>query len=189
MKKIVLSSLGLCMLIFSLSAQTESQMKAWTDYMTPGEIHKMIASWDGTWEGDAKMWMAPGQEPTTTKTTSVNKMILGGRYQESRVSGNFNGMPLEGISIVGYDNAKKKLINTWIDNFGTGLMYMEGTWDPASKTMEFKGKGLDPMIGKEIPMRQTIKIVDDKTQLMEMYSTPEGGTEMKSMEITMKRKS
>lgn len=171
------------------SGQSESEMKAWTEYMTPGEIHKMMASWDGNWEGDVKMWMAPGQDPVSSKATSVNRMILGGRYQESRTTGNFYGMPLEGISTMAYDNSKKRFLNTWIDNFGTGMVFMEGTWDPATKTMEFKGKGLDPLIGKEIPMRQTIKILDDNTQLMEMYSTPEGGKEMKSMEITMKRKS
>ncbi len=171
------------------SGQSESEMKAWTEYMTPGEIHKMMASWDGNWEGDVKMWMAPGQDPVSSKATSVNRMILGGRYQESRTTGNFYGMPLEGISTMAYDNSKKRFLNTWIDNFGTGMVFMEGTWDPATQTMEFKGKGLDPLIGKEIPMRQTIKILDDNTQLMEMYSTPEGGKEMKSMEITMKRKS
>jgi hypothetical protein len=39
-------------------------MKAWQDYMTPGDMHKMIASSDGTWNEDITMWMAHGQPPT-----------------------------------------------------------------------------------------------------------------------------
>lgn len=36
-------------------------------------------------------------------------MIFGGRYQLSNYKGNFMGMPFEGMSIMGYDNAKKNL--------------------------------------------------------------------------------
>lgn len=190
MKKIAYSFFIMIMMagFIHASGQSESEMKAWTDYMTPGDMHKMMASWDGTWEGDVKMWMAAGQNPTQSKASSVNKMILGGRYQESRTTGNFGGMPLEGISTMAYDNSKKKFINTWIDNFGTGMMFMEGTWNPSTKTIEFSGKSLDPMQGKDVKMRQTVKIIDDNTQLMEMYMTPDGGSEFKTMEITMKRK-
>ena len=190
MKKIAHSFFLMIMMagFITASGQSESEMKAWMEYMTPGDIHKMMASWDGEWEGDIKMWMAPGQDPIQSKASSVNKMILGGRYQESRTSGNFNGMPLEGISTTAYDNSKKKFINTWIDNFGTGVMLMEGTWDPSTKTIEYSGKSLDPMVGKNVQMRQTIKIIDDNTQLMEMFTTPDGGKEFKTMEITMKRK-
>jgi hypothetical protein len=35
-------------------------------------------------------------------------------------------MPFEGISTLGYDNAKKTFFSTWIDNMGTGMMVMEG---------------------------------------------------------------
>ncbi|MDB5246227.1 MAG: hypothetical protein JWQ40_621 [Segetibacter sp.] len=43
-------------------------------------------------------------------------MIIGGRYQESLHPGTFSVMPLEGKSIVGYDNAKKVFVSSWIEN-------------------------------------------------------------------------
>jgi Protein of unknown function (DUF1579) len=46
-------------------------------------------------------------------------MILGGRYQQSTTKGSFNNMPFEGISLLGYDNAKKVFMNSWVDNMGT----------------------------------------------------------------------
>jgi hypothetical protein len=43
-----------------LYAQDDAAMKAWQNYMTPGDIHKMLAASDGTWNEDITMWMAPG---------------------------------------------------------------------------------------------------------------------------------
>ncbi|MEO7960895.1 MAG: DUF1579 domain-containing protein [Ginsengibacter sp.] len=168
-------------------SQDEAEMKAWQAYMTPGDIHKMIATSDGTWTEDITMWMAPGQPPSKSIATVENEMILGGRYQQSKHTGSFNGMPFEGFSILGYDNAKKKFTSSWADNMGTGLMNMEGTWDPATKTISFTGATTDPSTGKSVDMRENFTIVDNDTQKMEMYMVQDGH-EFKTMEIMLKRK-
>jgi hypothetical protein len=171
-----------------LAAQSESDMKAWMAYMTPGDFHKEMAKWDGEWSEEMLLWMAPGAPPQKHTSSCVNKMIMGGRYQTSTHTGTFEGMPFEGVSTTGYDNAKKKFVSTWIDNMGTGIMIMEGQWNDNTKTLELKGKQTDPASGKEMNVRETFKIIDDDTQKMEMYMTPVGGKEYKSMEITFKRK-
>ena len=96
------------------------------------------------------------------------------------------GMPFEGISIVGYDNALKMYISTWVDNMGTGIMYMKGTYDEKNQLLTSTGKMVDAISGKEINVRQTVKFVDDNTQVMEMYDL-RGPKEFKTMEITFKR--
>jgi hypothetical protein len=155
--------------------------------MTPGTFHQMIAKDDGEWTEEITMWMAPGAPPTTSTATAENKMIMGGRYQQSIHKGNFEGMPFEGMSILGYDNLKKVFVNSWIDNMGTGIMFMEGKWDPATRSINFKGKISDPISGKEQPVREVFKIIDDNNQLMTMYNTM-NGKEYKSLEIKFKRK-
>lgn len=162
--------------------------KNWEAYMTPGDMHAMLAKSTGTWTNEVTMWMSPGAPPTTSTGTAVNKMIMGGRYLEGMNSGDMMGMPFEGRSITAYDNAKKVFINSWIDNMGTGIMNMEGTWDDASKSITFKGKGMDPMMMKECDYREIFKIVDDNTQIMEMYGPGPDGKEMKMMEIKSTRK-
>jgi len=97
------------------------------------------------------------------------------------------GMDFNGISISGFDNAKKVYVSSWIDNFGTGLMYMEGKYDEASKMIIFKGVVVDPMTGKDKEYKETLKIVDDKTVEMEMFIV-EGGKELKNMEIVYTKK-
>ena len=165
-------------------------MKNWQTYMTPSDVHKMMSSWSGTWTGDVTMWHEPGMPPEKSKSTSQNKMVMGGRYQVSNHTGNMMGMPFEGMSTLAYDNAKKVFINTWIDNMGSGMMVMEGPWDEASKTLTLKGKGVDPTTanGKEIEMRETFKIIDDNTQMMEMFAPGPDGKEFKMMEIKYTRK-
>ncbi len=165
----------------------EEEQKAWMAYMTPGDVHKMLEKSNGTWTGEGQMWMHPDSPAIKMSGTAVNKMILGGRYQESVHTGTMMGMPFEGRSTVGYDNAKKVFMSSWIDNMGTGVMNMVGTWDEATKTINFTGKMVDPGTGKDLDMRETWQIIDDNTQKMEMFCT-KNGKEMKSMEMTMKRK-
>ncbi|MEO6733917.1 MAG: DUF1579 domain-containing protein, partial [Ferruginibacter sp.] len=144
-------------------------MKSMMEAGTPGQQHAMLAKWDGKWMAETTMWMSPGAPPVTAKSSAVNRTILGGRYQQTNFKGDFMGMPFEGTSTTGYDNAKKVFFTTWMDNMSTGIMNMEGTWDDAAKAINFKGKMLCPANGKECEMREVYKIVDDNTHVMEMY--------------------
>jgi hypothetical protein len=164
-----------------------AMMKAWQDYMTPGPMHAMMAKYNGTFTEDVTVWMAPGAPEQKSTATATNKMIMGGRYQESHSTGNFGGMPFEGSSLLGYDNHKKIFQSTWIDNMGSGIMNLEGTWDSTAKAINFKGTMCDPMTGKDTPVREVITFTDDNTQKIEMYAM-QGGKEHKSMEIVCKRK-
>lgn len=167
-----------------------TMMKNWTAYSTPGDMHKMIESWNGTWSGEVTSWYSPGAPPQISKSTSVNKTVMGGRYQVSNFSGNMMGMPFEGMGTLAYDNAKKVFISTWIDNMGTGLMKVEGPWDAASKSITLTGRCVDPGsgTGREMDLREVLKIIDDKNQMMEMYGPGPDGKEFKMMEIKMSRK-
>ena len=155
----------------NLSAQTQEEMKAFTDYMTPGPIQQMMAKSAGTWTGVVTMWMQPGAPPTTSTLETTNEMILGGRYLKGTHKGTMMGMPFEGIGTTGYDNSKKIFLNSWIDNMGTGILYMEGSWDAATKSINLSGKSTDPVTGKDIPTREVWKFVDDTHQELEMYFT------------------
>jgi hypothetical protein len=114
-------------------------------------------------------------------------MVLNGLYQQSTSTGSFSGMPFNGISTLGYDNHRKVFTTTWVDNMSSGIMMMEGSWDEAAKTINFKGKMTDPMTKQQVDIREAMKVVDDNTQVMEQYITHDG-KESKSMEITFKRK-
>lgn len=191
MKRITLTICLVSVLYFSGNSQkmdSAAMMKAWQAFMTPGDMQKMLAKSDGVWDEEVTTWMDPSKPPQKSKSTCTNKMVLNGLYQESVHKGTMMGMPFEGHGTVGYDNAKKVFVSTWIDNMGSGIMYTEGSWDNASKSVIMKGKSTDPLTGKDADVKEVIKFPDDNTQILEMYGTGPDGKEMKMMEIKFTRK-
>jgi len=150
---------------------------------TPGAEHKELATSQGKWTTQMTYWDHEGAAPSVTKGTCEMKMVLGGRYQQSIYIGDVNGVPYEGIGYVAYDNSKKMYVNTWIDNMGTGILYLEGSYVAGTNSTEMVGKCMDPATCRQKGMRQVTKNLDANTQVMEMYETPENGKEFKSMEI------
>jgi len=172
----------------ALLAQEEmsAEQKAWMEYMTPGPMHEMMAKAVGDWKSKNTFWMDPAGEPMVSEGTATFEMILGGRYLKSTHKGETMGMPMEGINIQCYDNATKEFTATWIDNMGTGISVSKGTYDEATKTINFTGTMVDPMSGKELDYRQTIQLPDDNHQVIEMFMNS-NGKEYKSMMVELTR--
>jgi len=186
MKKIIVTTAFTLCCYITLFAQDAGSMKAWQDYMTPGDVHKMLAKYNGDWNEAITFWMQPGAPPTQATSTAHTEMIMGGRYQESKITGNMMGMPFEGFSLLGYDNLKKIFTSTWVDNFGTGTTTLQGTWDSTAKMILLDGKEVDPMSGNDMDIKETIQFIDDNTQKIVMFKRVPLG-EIKTMEITLTR--
>lgn len=161
--------------------------KAWNEFMTPNDVHKKLSLDTGKWTEEISMWQSANMPPTKSTATAEVRMILGGRYQEMVHKGDFMGMPFEGRGTLAYDNAAKEYVSTWIDNMGTGIMVMKGSYDESSKTYKMSGEVVDPVTKKKKTSRETVTIIDDKTQKVEMYDTGYDGKEFKCMEILMKK--
>lgn len=172
---------------FSIMAQTPEEMKAWQENMTPGIEHQWLASMDGEWHATIRMWMDPSQPPTESKGSTVNEMIMGGLYQRSSHTGNMMGMPFTGESITGYDKAQKKFLATWIDNFGSSIMFMEGEYNPETNTLTLEGDMVDPATGKNIHIREIFTKTSEDSHNFVMYMIQDGN-EIKNMEINYSRK-
>ncbi len=165
----------------------EEEQKVWMEYAKPGAMHEWMAKSNGTWDGDMNMWMNPDSPAMKMKSVAEYKSIMGGRYQEGVHKGNMMGMPFEGKSTVAYDNYTKKFLSTWIDNMGTGVMIMEGTYDEKTKTLTSTGKMVDPAAGGQIDVKEVLTFIDENNQKMEMYHTRDG-KEIKVMEMISKKK-
>jgi len=148
----------------------------------PGPEHKVLDPLVGTWNAKVKMWLEPGKEPTTSDAKTTRKWIMDGLFLDEAVEGKFMDMPFKGMGLTGYDTAKKKYVGTWIDSMGSGIMVMEGTYDEKTKTLTAIADDVDPK-GKKSKFRNSIKIMSADHHIQEMFSTPEGGKEMKVMEI------
>lgn len=167
---------SLLFLSSSIFAQEEMSpdQKAWMEYMTPGEMHKIMAKSVGDWKTVSTFWTDPEAEPMVNKGNSKTEMIMGGRYLKSSHHSMVMGMPMEGMYLQSYDNASKEFIAMWIDNLGTGMSIARGSYDVDSKTLNFVGSMVDPMTGDELTYRQTVRLIDDDHQTFEMFMTHDG---------------
>ena len=86
-----------------------TMMAKMMEYGTPGPMHTMMASWNGNWNTESTMWQYEGAQPEKSNGTAVNSMIMGGKYQNSKYSGN-----------TGYEGGK------WVDQ-GKGKWAFEAT--------------------------------------------------------------
>ncbi len=177
---------------------SESEMMAkMMELARPGENHKLLAQSAGTWTYINKMWMSPDPKapPTEVPGTMVTRPIMGGRFFTSEHSGKVSmpgpdgkmtEMDFKGMALEGYDNVKKKFVATWIDNMGTGIMTMEGTYDAPTKTLTYEGEE-EMMPGMKTKIRESLKLTDKDHHLFEWYED-RAGTWVKTMEINYTRK-
>ncbi len=172
----------------AMSAEEKAAMEAWQKFATPSEGHQKLAGMVGTWDAEVTSWMNPAAPPTKSKATSVNRMVMGGRWVESKFTGDMMGMPFEGLGYDGYDNFKKKYVGTWMDNMSTAVMVTEGTYDAAGKVMTSTSTMDDIMTGKKATMRLVTTIVSADEHVFEMYGPDPTGKEVKNMEIRYKRR-
>jgi len=165
-------------------AAHDAAMAEMMKYASPGPMHEKLKSMVGTWKAVVKTWAAPG-EPTVTEGTSVNNLILGGRYVSQDYKGSMIGQPFEGMGLTGYDNRKKEFTSFWVDNSSTAMMTQTGKLNDKGDELVFKGRGEGPD-GSPMEYRTVIRIVDENTHVLSMYA-PTNGKEALWMEITYTR--
>jgi hypothetical protein len=164
-----------------------ADMAAMMEMGKPGENHLVFTNIVGNWSYTGKWWMNQQSPPMEFAGTTVCKSLMDGRYFMSNQNGMMMGMQYQGMAIEGYDNVKKKYVSSWIDNMGTGIENMEGTYDPATKTLTYTGS-YEAMPGMNVVMREKNTITDADHHTLALYSNM-GGAEVKIMEIVYTRKS
>ena len=166
----------------------KAMMEMWAKLGAPGDAHKALEPFVGTWDTKVTSWMQPGAAPMSSTGTSENRWTMGNRFIEQRFNGSWMDQPFEGLGYTGYDNVKKKYVGTWMDSMGTSIMYSTGSADPSGKGMTLTGKMDDPMTGKKMNVKQVMKVVDNNKHTFEMWSPGPDGKPFKMMEIEYTRK-
>ena len=160
----------------------EEIQKAYEKFAKPGIHHKNLRRLVGRWKGEVTQYMGP--KTSTSTGTAVFRSIMGGRYLVQNWRGSFEGKAFVGMSIAGYDNAKKKYVSSWIDSMGTGIMNSTGTYDVKKRTLTEIGVSSSPM--GDMKFKMVSKYIDNDNFTLTMYMvSPEG--EKKAMFIKYTR--
>jgi len=165
----------------------EAQMQAYLEMAKPAVEHEFLSKLAGTWKAEGKFWMAPGAPPSETTGTSVNEMILDGRFLESRYESPspMGGGEFVGIAVDGFDRMANKYVGTWIDTFQTMIVSYEGTVDASGKVRTMVAEFANPMGGTLKSKGVTTLISDTQFKYEGFNVTPEG--DQKQMEILYTR--
>jgi hypothetical protein len=187
MKKFLAALMIFCGINLYAQDQVEA-MKKWTEYMTPGPMHQLIAKMEGNWKTVMTFTDPESGNEMKSEGKASFQLILGGRYMKSSYTGEMMGMPFEGFGLDAYDNGNKQFVSIWADNMGTGIMVMKGKLDEKSGTVVFSGEGYDPSIGKNMKYRSVSKWINDDKTTFEMYGEVNGKEElMFTMEYTREK--
>ena len=173
--------------------QKKAIQQAMLEKMQPAAEHKTLAALEGKWSMDVLYRMGDGP---TMKASGVanNRMILGGRFLESRATSNnpagpgFGESNVENLAIYGFDRRTGDYTVVGFDTMGTYWVSGAGKMSDG-KSIVMSGETLDDHAGsKEIRKYDLVlRVVDPDTYVTEVIFTFASKPDLKLVEITHRR--
>lgn len=172
------------------SVKKAAMLKQYIELSKTNENHKLLASLNGKWT-----FIGRHISPDTSKKsfefsgTIIRKSIWEGRYFITETTGGIKmkmpwseGRPLEyqDMYLEGYDNVRKKFFSSNINNeSNTGIITMEGSYDPSTKTITYEGESIshfhpDITPGTIIQFRVLVKFIDSDRFILEHHESIDG---------------
>ncbi|MBI4548727.1 MAG: DUF1579 domain-containing protein [Ignavibacteriae bacterium] len=168
----------------------EEMMKKWEEVAAPGENHKKLNDFVGSWETATSMWMeGPQKPPMVSKGTATMRWTLDGRFLYQEASGEMMGKPFSGMGFTGYNNVNKRYEMFWIDNSSTAMFTGDGTFDQSGKVLTLYGKMDDPTTGEHGKnIKYVLRVVDKDKHIFEFHDPVyEPNTKMGEIVYTRKK--
>ena len=170
-----------------MGGMSAEDMAAMMKFITPSEGHADLAKFAGDWTAKMSVWMAPGMDPMPMSMTSNARMIMGGRYLQEDVVGEFMGEAFEGMNIIGFNNGTEQVFSMWIDNMGTGISNASGFID-AEGVISLVGQMQSAEAPAGSPYRSEMRVAEDGNSYhVAMFAQSEDGSEYMNMEMHYKR--
>lgn len=177
---------AIAMIVTSTAFAQPPDQEAWRRFATPGPAHEAFAEFVGDWKTKTTLYIPNPDDPQVSEGTAKFELLMGGRYLKQTFQGQYRGAKFEGMGITGYDNALKKYVTTWIDNFGTGIMNGTGELDEESNTITEIAEASTPAGPMKVKTVSQYRDADHFT--VTMYMLLPGDQEVKHMQIEYTRK-
>jgi len=156
---------------------------------TPGEHHRLLDRFVGSWKGTFKMRMAPDAPWMTFEGDVEREWVLDGRFLHETVKADSPMGPFEGISYMGYDNLEGRYVTVWMDSTTTAIYREVGYYDAEKQVLRTRGSMRDPASGKIVIGEGELDLSDPDRQVFKGWSFGTDGRRFFSMEgITERRK-
>ena len=171
-------------------SQSDEDLDSWIASLgEPGEGHQVLESMVGAWEGKGSIWDGPDASPVSITASVERSWVLGGRFLREEISvRSDDGVVLEALGYIGYNNesAQYELLN--IDTASTAMLLETGRFDPDSQKLLIHGSFRDPATGFVIDRRVEMDLSQDGRIVVVGYTTNEEGRQFKSLEGSVTRR-
>lgn len=173
------------------SLKQQEMIKRAMEMIVPGAEHKMLEQLSGPWSVEIKTWPAPGKPYALSKATAMNEVVLGGRFLKTSWQGTMMGMPVENLTMLGFDRRNKKYTAVVFDTFGTYYVTAKGVYDTTNSTITMTGSEEKSAMGQAHEFDFVLTFESENSYVWSVIFrdpvTSSGTGNFKMMELTFKR--
>jgi hypothetical protein len=170
-------------------ADMAAMMEKAKKYTQPGEHHKLLERFVGTWEVETRFFMN-GQPTPPDKGMTVCGWLVPGRWLKAESTGTMMGRPSQAFMLLGYDNFKQSYVTTWVSSIDTAMTHSEGDVDPGGQALISYGTLDEYLTGEHDKMVKYVwRFVTKDRLVLEVHDLPIGEKNTKVVEFTYNRKS
>lgn len=155
----------------------------------PTAAHAVLKKDAGTWDCAVKMYLAgPASDPSEFKGVERSQLVSGGLHLRTVFECQMGDRKFVGHGLAGYDAESEKYLGTWVDNFTSGPVQTEGTYDAEANTMTVLATVREA--GRTMKQKQVTKYNADGSKEFTILLTEVDGqkVEFTLMEMTCKRR-
>ncbi len=165
----------------------DAVLKALAEAGKPGPEHKKLQPFVGDWTFTLKLWTGPGQSPAELTGTVERKWIMGGRFVQETVKGEYGGKSFEGMGLWGYDSARKKFTVVRVCGLCGTISNSLATYSASGTRFECATEECCPLSGEKIKGRDEVILEGNDKIVTNVFKTVDG-KEVKAVEVVSVRK-
>lgn len=156
-------------------------------YTTPGEEHRLLERFLGSWDTATRITMA-GMGQDAEKGTATFQWLMEGRWLQGSARGTIMGMAFETFLLMGYDKLKMSYVTAMVNSLDTALVTSEGDLDPGGEVLLAYGTLDEYLTGEHDKMVKYVwRFLSDDEILLEVHDLPIGEKNTQVLEIRYTR--
>lgn len=165
-------------------------LQKWIDANRPGDNHKSLAFFVGTWDANVSYTNipTPSHAPQANPGRVVTSWTHGNRFLRSEFSGGAGGPGYTATGTYGFNNAAAAFEGTWMDSMSTGVRVSTGSADAGGKVFTYTSNFTDPVTGSPVTFKEVFTINAPNQYTRQVFEVGANRSEHKLQEVVFTRR-